>query len=172
MAESTNHHQENEEFLCDITYEISLPNTSLTQAYDAFSRVVWWGGAVGVVSAGDPRTLQGAVRSVPLGIHEEVLTTSYPNSFEYTLVKKSIFPVSAHRGCVSFIQEEEEEEEEEEEGGDASATRVVWHVRYTPYCCMNWLARGMLAFLPIFLWNFKSTVEAEKSDNSFDKKTE
>lgn len=150
---------DDDDFQCQLEYETILPGTTPAEAFDAFKRVVWWGGggfgAAGVVSAGDAKTLKGAVRSVPLGIHEAIVSSSYPDAFEYTVVQKSILPVSAHRGCLMFQPLGED--------GDVKATRVVWHVMYTPYSCMNWLAKVMMAFLPLFLKNLHDSVINDKN---------
>mmetsp|Transcript_15035 Transcript_15035/g.28286 ORF Transcript_15035/g.28286 Transcript_15035/m.28286 type:complete len:170 (-) Transcript_15035:847-1356(-) len=154
-------HDDDDDFQCQIEYETILPGTTPAEAFDAFKRVVWWGGgglgATGVVSAGDSKTLKGSVRSVPLGIHEAVLSSSYPDAFEYTVVQKSVLPVSAHRGCLMFQPLGGDGD------GDVKATRVVWHVMYTPYNCMNWLAKIMMAFLPLFLRNLHDSVVKDQN---------
>jgi hypothetical protein len=140
------------DFHYEVVYEVTLANTTPTQAYEAFGNVIWWGGggvgAPTVITAGDPKTLEGSVRCVPMGIHEAAVKVAYPDSFEYTIVRKSVFPVSAHHGCVTFRPLQ----------GDETTTRVLWTVSYTPYCCMNWLVRIMVACLPFFLSNLKSAV--------------
>lgn len=144
-----------DEYQHHIVYETSLLHTTPAQAFDAFARIIWWGGGgfgqPSQISVGDSRTLEGSVRAVPLGIHEAAQKVNYPTSFEYTLVQKSIFPVSAHRGEITFRATE----------GDASSTRIVWNIHYTPFKCMNWLARSMIAFLSFQLNTLKTTVEKE-----------
>ena len=138
-----------------IVYETTLPNTTPKQAFDAFAKTVWWGGggfgAVGIIVAGDARTLEGSVRAVPLGIHEAAQRVNYPTSFGYTVVQKSVFPVSAHRGEVTFRSLE----------GEEGTTHMIWSIHYTPFKCMNWFAGAMIAFLPYQLGTLKSVVEQE-----------
>lgn len=144
---------EKETYECHVQFEV-LVNGSPEDAYDAFGSVVWWGGGglgtPGVVERGDPRTLEGSVRCVPLGIHESAVRTSYPNYFEYTLTKKSIFPVSSHLGQVSFKPAREDQ------------TLILWNVYYTPLPCLNWLARLMMSFLPFFLQSLKTSMESNE----------
>jgi hypothetical protein len=151
---------QDDEFQQHIVYQTTLPNTTPAEAFDAFARVIWWGGggfgAAGVVVPGDVRTLEGSVRAVPLGIHEAAQRVDYPTSFGYTLARKSIFPVSAHRGEVTFRALK----------GEESTTLVVWNVHYTPFRCMNWFARTMIAFLPYQLSALKSSVEEGGGHNN------
>jgi hypothetical protein len=149
-----------DEYQHHVVYETTLEGTTPSQAFDAFARTVWWGGGglgvPGVVTSGDSKTLEGSIRSVPLGIREGALKVSYPESFEYTLIRKSIFPVSTHHGHITFNSMD----------GDESTTRVVWNVYYTPLFCMNFMAKIMISFLPICLYTLKSVVEKENSSQS------
>ena len=145
-----------EEYECHVVHEITLANTTAVEAYDCFVRFIWWGGGgfgkAGVIREGNSTTLEDSVRSVPLGIHEAVLKVVYPSSIEYTLIQKSIFPVSAHHGKISFNVVE----------GEQKSLNVVWSVRYTPYRCMNWLVRVMLLCLDMQLQALKMEIENEK----------
>ena len=101
-------------------------------AYARFIEVVWrGGGGLGTpyfVSQGDQNGA-GSRRVVPGGIHEEAIEATPPNFFEYAVVAGP-FPVSRHRGVVSFLELSGE-----------GMTDVVWDVDFTPstaghsFCC-------------------------------------
>ena len=71
--------------------------------------------------------MEGCIRMVPGYIQEEILQSERGAAQPYIEyhVKSGPFPVSYHRGRVTF----------EAEG--ASSTKVVWTCSFTPYWCLG-----------------------------------
>ncbi len=97
-------------------------------AYKEWLEYVWIGGAdfgfqPTITEAGDLETRQGCSRNVGFGILETILTVEPHETIVYTV--KTGFPVSYHKGTITFTQAENNE------GGHGS-TRVVWRCDFTP----------------------------------------
>lgn len=140
-------------------YEREIVNETVVDeepsiAYDIFFEYLWWGGGglgkPSVIEQGDSIG-KGSIRCVTGGIHEEVLEAEHGKFIQYTLSKRSFFPVSNHLGRIVFHP-----------GATSHQTRIVWTVQYTPLPCMNFIVRLLVSFLAILLSNMKQHIRMEK----------
>ena len=77
--------------------------------------------------------MEGCIRQVSGFIQEEILQSERGVAIEYH-VKSGPFPVSYHRGRVTF----------ERQG--AHSTKVVWQCSFTPYFCLGPLVSAVIRF--------------------------
>jgi hypothetical protein len=109
-------------------------------AFDTFLERVWKGGALSEVRPGQGRGQVGHTRTVPLGVHEEILSAGKPceddedaiPSVLYKLVKFGALPLQDHLGFVQFVKDE---------SSVTTQTLVMWTVKIVPtmfgniFCC-------------------------------------
>eukprot|EP00756_Hemistasia_phaeocysticola_P038932 Hpha_TRINITY_DN16790_c1_g4::TRINITY_DN16790_c1_g4_i1::g.80097::m.80097 len=95
------------------------------EAHKGFLEHIWIGGGglgpipPAIVEQGDPVSRNGCVRRVPGCIHETIYESEVGKKIVYR-VSWGPFPVSAHRGTVTFQKKDD-------------GTLVSWQCDYTPY---------------------------------------